>query len=243
MEPAPTPFAAHPELRDKIADPLTSFFRTFSAEVMLARFPQLESAKDWIHPDDVREATRRHCLADHGTGDLWIFAYGSLMWDPAVRFTDVRRAHVPDYARRFILKDVNGGRGTQEIPGLMAALDAGCGCEGLAFRIAAAEVETETEILWRREMIGPGYVPAFVPALIDGQHDRVLTFLADHAAPAIDTHLSRAEQVHLIARSEGFLGTSKAYLENIVTQFAHLGIVDAECSSLLQEVEEYIAKS
>ncbi len=241
-EPPLDAFAHHPELRGRIADPLASYFRTFSVESVLKQHPQLAANMEWIHSDEVRERTRAQALSGHAGGDLWIFAYGSLMWDPAFRFTDVRRARVSGYARRFILLDDKGGRGTKDAPGLMAALDEGMGCEGLAFRVAEHHVETETEILWRREMIGPGYIPAFVSALIDGQSQRSLTFVADHASEAIVPGLTRAEQVRFIACGRGILGTSKAYLEAIVSQFSHLGIVDGHCTGLLREVEDYLAR-
>lgn len=235
-------FAHHPELRGKIADPLTSYFRTFSVDSVLKHNPQLEeSIRGWVRSDEERESSRARSLAAHVRGDLWVFAYGSLMWDPGFCFTVVRRATVSGYARRFILLDDKGGRGTRGAPGLMAALDHGTGCEGLAFRIAAHDIETETEILWRREMIGHGYVPTFVTAVIDGQPTTALTFLADHSSDSILPDIARAEQVRLIALGAGFLGTSKAYLENIVSHFAHLGIVDEDCSALLREVEDHLA--
>lgn len=235
----PDPFAHHPELRGKIADPATSFFRTFNVDGMIARFPQLEAHRSWTYSDVVREAMRARFLGDHDGGDLWVFGYGSLMWDPGFRFSDVRRANVPGFARQFILKDEKGGRGTAEAPGLMAALDTGPGCEGLAFRIAAADIDIETEILWRREMIGPGYLAAFVTAHVGGQPVTALTFVADHDADVIVPGLSRADQVRFIATGAGFLGTSKGYLDNIVSHFALLGIVDQHCESLLQEVTAY----
>lgn len=233
-------FAHHPELRGKIADPLTSFFRTFSVESVIARQPELAKNRDWIRSDEDREGTRAQTLAKHGGDDLWVFAYGSLMWDPAFRFAEVRRAKVANHARRFILFDTIGGRGTKDAPGLMAALDGGAGCEGLAFRIAAHDIETETEILWRREMIGHSYVPTFVTSMINGQEQNTLTFVADHRSQTIVPGLTRAEQVRCIATGKGFLGTSKAYLANIVSHFALLGIVDDDCTGLLHEVEEFM---
>jgi glutathione-specific gamma-glutamylcyclotransferase len=232
-------FAHHPELRGKIADPLTSYFRTFSVEKILRQNPQLAGNLDWVRSDDDRERTRAETLSQH-SGDLWIYAYGSLMWDPGFSFAEVCRAHVRDYVRAFILLDTRGGRGTKEVPGLMAALDTGQGCEGLAFRIASRDVDTETEILWRREMLGHSYVPTFVNAVIGGQPQRCLTFAANHAAEFIVPGISRAEQVRYIASGKGFLGTSKDYLENIVSHFATLGIIDEDCTSLLREVEDFL---
>ena len=231
------PYAHHPELRGRIADAETSFFRTFSAERLIARDPSL---RDWVHTDARREAIRAEALAGHA-GDLWIFGYGSLMWNPALRFAEVRRAHVPDHARRLILVENRGGRGTREAPGLMATLDAGDGCEGLAFRIAAGNVETETEILFRREMLAPGYVARFIPARIGGEEVHVLTFLADHAVPDVRPDLTREEQVRYVAHGAGELGTSRDYLANIVDHFTHLGIADAHCTDLLHEVNAYLA--
>lgn len=144
-------FSYHPELEEKIVSPLSSFFRTFSVESIFEENPELHWVLELLHTDDDREQSREQTLAARRGNDLWVFAFGSLMWDPAFLFAEVRRALVPGYSRQFLLKDIYGGRGTKEAPGLMAALDKGGCCEGLAFRITANDVDAETEILWRRE--------------------------------------------------------------------------------------------
>jgi cation transport protein ChaC len=151
----------------------------------------------------------------------------------------VRRAHVPGYARRFILKDIYGGSGTVDAPGLMVALDKGGGCDGLAFRISRANLDEETEVLWRRERIGPAYVPVFVGAVAADTPLTALTFVADHEAELIDASLSRAQQIEYCATGTGFMGSSLDYLRNINRQFAALGIQDDEVSELLREAEAY----
>ena len=80
------PFHHHPELSDKITDPLTSFFRTFRIESVLEKHPELEWVGEFLHSDETREQSRQTILKDHPGEDLWVFAYGSLMWDPAFRF-------------------------------------------------------------------------------------------------------------------------------------------------------------
>ncbi len=236
------PFVHHPELRARIAEPESSYFRTFNIEALIKEHPHLEQFLPWTHADDEREAIRAAALAHH-EGDLWVFAYGSLMWDPALRFAEVRRAYAPGHERRFILMDDKGGRGSKEAPGLMAALDTGAGCEGLAYRVRAEDVDEETEILFRREVIGPGYVPAFVPVRIGGTDATALTFLADHGYADIRGDIAWGDQVRYIATGAGFLGTSLQYLSNIVDHFAHLGIVDVHCTDLLEAVEAYRAES
>lgn len=234
------PFVHHPELRQKIADPFQSFFRTFTTASLAARMEELGLPTGWWHSDSEREASRAQTLAGRRDTDLWVFAYGSLMWDPAFRFAEVRRAHVPDYARRFILKDIHGARGTREAPGLMAALDRGAGCEGLLFRIDREHVEEETEVLWRREKVIPAYMATFVEAIVSDQRVSALTFVADHDAEIIDASLTREEQIRFLATGTGFLGSSLEYLANISNQFAALGIEDEDVSALLRETKSYI---
>lgn len=239
MSVASDPFAHHPELRDRIVDPAQSIFRTFRIEDRVEQMRAAGQPIGWWYSDSEREACRGRALADRRDSDLWVFAYGSLMWDPGFHFEEVRRAHAPDYARRFILKSTRGGRGSPNAPGVVAALDRGEGCEGLAFRIARDNIEAETEILWRRERIAPAYIPAFIDTVVAHRPVTALAFVADHAAESIVADLPRVEQIHLLATGNGFRGTSLEYLARIAEQFAALGIEDEDVSALLRETEAY----
>jgi cation transport protein ChaC len=239
------PFRHHPGLRDKIKPAADSFFRDFTAEMMLGILEEKGLEPFPVFDDDTREGLRRHVLEGHD-GDLWVFAYGSLIWDPALEFSEVRRAFAPHHRRRFILEDIYGGRGTRERPGLMAALDdddGGEGCHGLCFRIAGDRVETETEILFRREVLGPGYIPAFIPVEMADQSAHALTFLADHASDMINANLSRETQVRYLATGTGFLGTSHAYLLNVVEHLREMDIADPDLDALLAETEADMARA
>lgn len=240
MGAAADPFSYHPELRDKISDPSTSPSRNLTTAKLAALAKARGLPADWWYSDDEREAERAEILAGRRDTDLWVFGYGSLMWDPAFRFEEVRRAHVTGYARRFILKDIYGGRGTVDAPGLMVALDKGPRCNGLAFRISSENTDEATEALWRRERIGPAYVPVFVEVMTADMRTTALTFVADHGATLIDASLTRAQQIAYCATGTGFMGSSLDYLKNIARQFAALGIQDDEVSELLRETEAFI---
>lgn len=233
------PFEYHPELREKIADPFQSFFRNFTTASLAKIARERGLSEGWWYSEEERESLRTRELANFAGGDLWVFAYGSLMWDPALRFAEVRRARVSDHARRFILKDVHGARGTRRAPGLMVALDVGPGCDGLAFRIAAEHVDEETRVLWQRERVGPAYTASFVDAEISGAPVKALTFVADYEAELIDAGMTRDEQVRYAATGEGFLGTSLDYLRGITEKFASLKIYDPEVAALLADAEAY----
>jgi cation transport protein ChaC len=231
----PDPFVHHPVLRGLIADPLKSFFRTFRPGDLDERMKALGAPADWRHSDAEIEASRTRFLADHGDADLWVFGYGSLMWDPSIRFTEVRRGRVIGYARRFCLRDTLGGRGTREAPGLMAALDTGPGCGGVVFRIPRAHLDEETAILWRRELLAPAYRPVFADVTTAHGDERALAFVADRNAAMIRPDLSRAEQLRLITTGAGFLGSSLQYLENLHAHLEALGIEDTEIAELFRE--------
>ncbi len=234
------PFRHHPALRGRIGEPETSRFRHFrpadhDAEMAARGFPP-----DWRFSDEEREARRRALLGPRYGADIWVFAYGSLMWDPAFRFAEVRLGRVAGYARRFCLLDTFGARGTPEAPGLQAGLAEAPGgdCTGLVFRIAAAEAEVEAEVVWRREALADPYLPRFLPVETDHGPVEALAFVANPASAQI-VHLPRAVQVGYLATGRGDFGTSRAYLEGIAAQLQALGIEDPEIDTLLDEVRAH----
>src|SRR5256885_1435880 len=155
-----------PSLRDRVTDPQKSLLRL--TPEMFAMWEQRARAAGfpahWRLSDEVIEQSRLSLLGDHRSGDdLWIYCYGSLMWDPGFHFTEARLADARGYQRRFALKH-ELGRGSRKYPGLMLSLERqeGC-CRGLAFRIAADVVHAESAILWRRGRLPGCYSPARVP--------------------------------------------------------------------------------
>lgn len=225
------PFRHHPALRGRITDPLASSFRAFRPADFDARMAAM-GRPDWRYSDAEIAADEAAFLRGHGPRDLWVFAYGSLMWDPAVWFAEVRMGRIEGYARRFCLNDP-GARGTANAPGLMAALDEGAGCTGLVFRIEAALLAEELGYLWRRERLAPGYRALMVPVETGQGTMEALAFVIDHTAPNYVPALSFDEQVRRIATAKGELGTNRAYLEGVAAQFAALDIEDADVAALM----------
>jgi cation transport protein ChaC len=184
----PEAFRHVPALAGKIIDPETSFFRLTQERLAeLDRFARAAGyPANWRLTDEEREATRREALAGR-EGDLWVFAYGSLMWDPAIAIAEIRTATLHGWHRRFCLKS-QVGRGSAERPALMAALDQGGVCHGLALRIPAEHVDRETEILWMREMVAAAYVPTFVPVATPQGHIEALTFVMNRSSSRYVQH-------------------------------------------------------
>src|SRR5215218_2452591 len=83
---------------------------------------------------------------------FWLFAYGSLLWNPACGVDESRRAIVHGWHRSFCFR-VKRGRGTLDRPGLMMALDRGGQCQGMVFRLPRGRVGESLGELFRREVI------------------------------------------------------------------------------------------
>lgn len=228
-----------PGLRSRVTHPEKSLLRL--TPEMFAMWEQRARAAGWPEgwrlPDEVIEASRLAVLGEYKAGDdLWIYSYGSLMWDPGFHFDEVRLADVEGYQRRFTLK-INLGRGSQNYPALMLSLEPQQGrCHGLAFRIAADFVHAETAILWRREMLRGGYAPAMVPMLTPQGPIDALAFVSNPSHPSYVGELPLAETARLIASGKGILGTNREYLVQLAMQLDALGIDDPYVAQLHAEI-------
>lgn len=230
----PSAFRHAPELEDLIKDPEISFFRDMENRIREFDRNALAEGRDltWRLSHEDREATRRALLAGREGEEVWVFAYGSLIWDPALLTDEIRRGRLEGWRRSFCLH-LEGGRGSPERPGLMAALDAdpGHACEGLVMRIAPDRVEHETKLLWMREMIAGTYHPAFVEVETPQGDVEAIAFLAD---PSHERYcaLPRRERALRIAAAEGNLGTNLEYLENLLASLEAMGVHDPEMHEL-----------
>ncbi|MER5172412.1 gamma-glutamylcyclotransferase [Thioclava kandeliae] len=234
---APDAFRHHPGLADKIRDPAVSFFRDLDMAEIDRIWAEAGEQSNPRYDDATREAMRHEALAPYRGKDLWVFAYGSLMWDPAVYFAEVRRARLEGYRRSFCLVDRSGARGTAEAPGLMAALDHGPYCDGLVFRLAAETADRESEIIWRREMMAPCYKAVFAPVETAQGQVEALCFVADPEAAMIETDISHHDQLRYLVTGTGRLGSSREYLANVLAGCHELGIADPALEALLREVD------
>lgn len=159
-------------------------------------------------------------------GDLWVFAYGSLIWNPTIHVEERRIARVAGYHRRFCLW-TNLGRGTPEFPGLILALDNGGACAGVALRVARRHAEAEFEILWRREMVSGAYVPRWLPVTTDkGERFPALAFTMNRRHARYSGKLPEAKVADHVARASGRLGSCTEYLDRTIQSLAEHGIRD-----------------
>ena len=171
-------------------------------------------------------------LQKKSSQELWIFAYGSLIWNPLFEYCDRCSVTIQDWHRQFCLL-APVGRGTIENPGLVLGLEPKAGrCEGVAYRLPIDErLESELLLLWRREMVVGSYVPTWTSAISGDRNLEVLTFVVDRQHP-VYVNWSRSKIVESLATAKGSLGSSAEYLCNTVRGLRAAGIEDKELIEL-----------
>lgn len=188
-----------------------------------------------------RAASLRDTLAAHPPcDDVWVFGYGSLLWNPAFEFAETTPSRVFGWHRSYC-KWGHAGRGSPLNPTLVLALDRGGSCRGAVFRIPADRVDSELGVIWGREMIALSYRPVWVRAHTTDGVRRAVTFVADRAESLYTGRLPLDQVARILAQAEGVLGTSTQYLESTVAHLSQLGIVDRYLSRLLALVNQHNA--
>ncbi len=169
--------------------------------------------------------------------DVWVFGYGSLMWNPAFHHAEQRPARLSGWHRSFCLWNTFG-RGSPENPGLTLALETGGSCLGVALRVAAPDVRTELTVLWNREMLSGSYLPRWVQFASPAGPVAAVAFVANRAHDRYAGRLPIRRVAELLARARGPLGESREYLERTAAELQRHGARDGAMHVLLRAVRE-----
>lgn len=186
--------------------------------------------------DEQLSASLMATLAERPKGaGWWIFAYGSLLWNPLFPVAEMRPATLRGLHRRFCLWSL-ASRGTPEQPGLVLGLERGGTCRGVALRLPAPLALDELHLLWRREMVVGAYRPRWVSLEADGRALVALTFVVRRDHPQYAGRLPVAEQAEVLATARGAFGASADYLERTRVALVSHGIVDPYLEQLAGRV-------
>jgi len=194
------------------------------------------------HTEDEYDALVRHLLSMHPPGeDLWLFAYGSLIWKPEVDHVEERIGTAHGWHRAFRLR-ITRWRATADEPGLMMGLDRGGQCRGALFRIPAASVEETLGKLVRREMSAkpPTNVPRWIRVETRAGPVQAVAFVINRKGRVYAGKLSLDETASLLAKACGHWGSCAEYLHNTVVHLEECGIHDRNLWRLQALVAERI---
>ena len=164
---------------------------------------------------------------------LWVFAYGSLMWNPGFKTPETRPARLHGFHRAFCIYSEHY-RGTPKKPGLILGLLAGGSCRGLAHRLPAQSYEKVRRYLWRREIENDGVYVEEIRSLhlADGRTVPSLVYLADRAHRQFAGKLPLAKAVKLVRQGKGATGRNIDYVRNTMAHMRALGLSDKTLEEL-----------
>src|SRR3954453_21860042 len=175
-----------------------------------------------------------------GREPVWIFAYGSLMWNPDFDFAESRRSFLYGYHRSFCLYS-RDYRGTPERPGLVLGLDRGGSCHGIAYRLPPELVAESLDRIWAREMTGRVYEMRRVALRTASGSVTGHACVVRRESPDFAGRLSAEDAARLLAVAVGGRGTGREYLANTVRHLDQLGIHDRLLHRIAAQVGELCA--
>lgn len=166
-------------------------------------------------------------LAQHDPEHLWIFAYGSLIWNPEFEAIEQRRAVAAGWHRSFCLK-LTRWRGTRELPALMLALDRGGACVGIAYRLPRGDRHGQIVRLLDREIDAnpPTNVPRWIEVSTTEGRLKALAFVALRSGKAYAGKQTLPEVAGVLSRAAGHWGSAAQYVFNTISKVEEFGIRD-----------------
>jgi glutathione-specific gamma-glutamylcyclotransferase len=184
-----------------------------------------------------RRMTAQDCAAQED-GDLWVFGYGSLMWRPGFDYLESALAFVYGYHRSLcIFSHVH--RGTPQCPGLVLGLDRGGSCQGVAFRVAAAERAKTIAYLRERELVTAVYLERRVALrFAEGGGTKALAYVVDRGHEQYAGRLPPDEIARRVAEGVGASGDNPSYVRNTYEHLARLGVRDDALAEIVQALDK-----
>jgi cation transport protein ChaC len=164
--------------------------------------------------------------ASGSSADLWVFAYGSLIWNPGFPYRSREPATLIGYHRRYCIRS-EVYRGTPEAPGLVLGLERGGACQGVVYRVAAELAGETMHYLRERELITSVYLEIVAPVETrDGARREAVTYVADPDHPQYVRAADFDALVATIAEASGVAGANYEYAINTWANLAGLGLDD-----------------
>lgn len=186
--------------------------------------------------DEQRDESRKKTLESRPDGPVWVFAYGSLIWNPAFHYESAVPARLYGFHRAFCLWTPLG-RGTPENPGLILGLERGGSCHGMAFRLHDDKVDEELEVVWAREMPTGSYQPTWVKIRTEEGPVTAITFVIRADQPRYACKLPIDQVAKSVASAAGYLGTCEEYFANTRASLKQMNVPDRYLDKIFEEVE------
>ena len=175
----------------------------------------------------------------HADEDLWVFAYGSLMWRAGFAYLERAPARLVGLHRALCVYSFVH-RGTPEKPGLVLGLDRGGACRGIAYRVARTARGDTITYLRAREQVTMVYREAWRDVLVEGEPERrvrALVYVVDRGHPQYAGRLGLDAQLHFVRQGHGNSGANRDYVLATVHEIEAQGFRDADLHRLAERLK------
>ncbi|MBW9091493.1 gamma-glutamylcyclotransferase [Rhizobium wenxiniae] len=191
-----------------------------------------------VSRDQLDQLVRR-VEEEAGDEEIWVFAYGSLMWNPGFEVAASDNAVAFGWHRAFSLR-IERLRATSDAPGLMLALQPGGSCSGLILKLPCATKKEDLRTLLAREIRYAEVcdMVRWVSVKTSKGTRRALTFWASPKQSLLTDKVPLDEAAQLIAQACGPAGSCAEYLHRTVLDLAERRIFDRNLWTLQKFVAE-----
>ena len=169
---------------------------------------------------------------------VWVFGYGSLMWNPDFKLIEKRTGTLKGYHRRLCIKSIVY-RGSPDYHGLVFGLDIGYSCQGMVYKISRENIQSELQKIWEREMFAGTYIPTWVNVKTKHGSVSAITFVINKKHEHYIPNLKLDKIAERVVKAEGTCGSCYDYVRNTVKSLHHLGLRDHSLEKLLKLIEYY----
>ena len=197
-----------------------------------------EAGLAFIDDDALKASLATFIKENNINKSLWIFGYGSLIWNPQLNYTNQQAITIKGLQRHFCIRSVIG-YGTSECPGVMLAVEEKnqTTCTGIAYKIEKSDLQDVLYCYWQREMRVDVYTPKIVECTLDGKTAQLLTIVANEKSQLYMSELTLEQQARMIVAGKGILGDNVTYLKNLISHLEQRGIEDNYLSQLQRVVD------
>ena len=175
------------------------------------------------HPEFYNDTAAQILSELQHPDELWVFAVGSLIWNPRFEVAERRKALVKGWSRSFCMGPMLRFRGSPSAPGRMLSLDRGGECYGIVMRMVPQNMHAALADLLSKE---PPLPPVWVDAVTDQGMVKAIAFAMDPGFSMYSPEPPIEELADLLATAVGTKGTMAEYLLTTVTLLQEAGLYD-----------------
>lgn len=187
-------------------------------------------------PDSYYSATTAALIdAIPPDGDMWLFAFGSLIWNKRFTFDAERTGVARGWHRDFCLGPDTRYRGNPGAPGYTLSLDQGGQCKGMVYRLPRHGLAANIEGLLRKE---PPFPPRWLTVATPQGAVRAFSFTHPGKSIGYAGHLADEDVADALARAVGMMGSMAQYVYLTALHLEQLGL----CDNRMWRMQEMIAE-